>query len=128
RRWRDTRACEEGVTVRPDLYRLEADGSSRGNPGPAAGAAVLFYPDGTVLAEVVRPLGVATCNVAEYTGLIIGLERALLEGIAELAIQMDSRLVVEQVHGTWRVRQPHLRPLMERSRELLSAFSKTHLV
>src|SRR3989442_11099325 len=95
------------------LYRLEADGSSLGNAGPAAGGAVFFYPDGRLLAEVAQPIGIATSNVAEYTALIIGLRRAVLEGIADLLVQMDSRLVINQVRGTWGVRHPHLQPFVE---------------
>jgi len=117
-----------GFGVGGTLYRLEADGSSLGNPGPAAGAAVLFYPDGRLLAEVAQPIGIATSNVAEYTALIIGLRRAVLEGVADLLVQMDSRLVINQVRRAWKIRAHHLQPFAECCWQLLSLFRDTHLV
>ena len=99
---------------------VEADGASRGNPGPAAYGAVLRDADtGAVLAEDGRAIGVATNNVAEYAGLIAGLELAAeVAPDAEVEVRMDSKLVVEQVSGRWRVKHPDLRPLAERAIEL----------
>jgi len=102
---------------------LYADGGARGNPGPAAGAAVLLAEDGRVLAERAHYLGTATNNVAEYTGLIVGLEEAKrLGAVSALDIRMDSLLVVQQMRGLWRIRHPGLRPLALRAGALLAEF------
>ncbi len=101
---------------------LFADGGSRGNPGPAASGAVLLAQDGTVLAEVGKFLGIATNNVAEWRALIIGLERARELGIDEIAIRMDSELVVRQVTGVYRVKHADLIPLASQVKTMLRAF------
>src|SRR3954447_15772670 len=91
---------------------VEADGGSRGNPGPAGYGAVVRDADtGELLAEASGGLGHTTNNVAEYSGLIAGLRAALKEGAAAAEVRMDSKLVVEQMSGRWQVKQPHLRPL-----------------
>jgi probable phosphoglycerate mutase len=100
--------------------RLFADGGSRGNPGPAAGGAVLFAEDGTVLREIGEYVGIATNNVAEWRGLLAGLEAALELGVEELAIRLDSELVVRQLTGVYRVKHPDLIPLAARARRLLA--------
>jgi probable phosphoglycerate mutase len=99
---------------------VEADGGSRGNPGPAAYGAVLKDArTGEVLAEVGQPIGLATNNVAEYSGLVAGLElyRDHADG-AGLEVRMDSKLVVEQMSGRWRIKHPDLRPLALRAHRL----------
>ena len=103
---------------------LYADGGARGNPGPAGSGAVLLDERGRVIAEVMRSLGRATNNVAEYTALIMGLEEALRRGVDELDIRMDSLLVVQQMQGRWKIRHPGLRPLALRAGELLARFPK----
>lgn len=102
---------------------VEADGGSRGNPGPAAyGAVVRDASTGDVLAEVAEPIGRATNNVAEYRGAIAGLRAASgLDPEAEVEVRMDSRLVVEQMSGTWKIKQPHLRPLAQDARTAFPA-------
>lgn len=95
-------------------YVIEADGGSRGNPGPAGyGAVVMDASDGQVLAEAAEAIGVATNNVAEYRGLIAGLEAVLRLGGdgASVAVRMDSKLVVEQMAGRWKIKNEGLRPL-----------------
>jgi probable phosphoglycerate mutase len=102
---------------------IEADGGSRGNPGPAAFGAVLFDA-GTreVIAERADCLGRATNNVAEYNGLIAGLELYHEHTPeADLEVRMDSKLVVEQMSGRWRVRHPGMMALMSRAQELAPA-------
>src|ERR671917_186584 len=100
-----------GVVTRRVI--IEADGGSRGNPGPAGYGAVVRDADtGELLAEVAAGLGTATNNVAEYSGLIAGLGAALKEGADSAEARMDSKLVVEQMSGRWQVKQPHLRPLV----------------
>ncbi|MEU1385001.1 MULTISPECIES: bifunctional RNase H/acid phosphatase [unclassified Nonomuraea] len=95
-------------------YVIEADGGSRGNPGPAGyGAVVRDAADGQVLAEAAEAIGVATNNVAEYRGLIAGLTAVLGVGGegAEVAVRMDSKLVIEQMAGRWKIKNEGLRPL-----------------
>jgi ribonuclease HI len=106
---------------------LYADGACRGNPGPAGSGAALVSEEGHVVAEAMRYLGPGTNNVAEYTALIIGLEEAWRHDVEDLEIRMDSKLVVEQMNGKWRVRDAKLRPLADRARELLARFAKWKL-
>ena len=106
---------------------LYADGACRGNPGPAGSGAALMNGDGHLVAEVMRYIGHGTNNVAEYTALIIGLEEAWHHEITDLEVRMDSKLVVEQMNGKWRVRDAKLRPLADRARELLGRFPKWKL-
>ena len=102
---------------------LYADGGARGNPGPAAGGAVLLGEDGRVLCERGQYLGTATNNVAEYTGLIVGLEEAKRLGtVSMLDVRMDSLLVVQQMRGIWKIKHPGLRPLAIRAVALLAEF------
>lgn len=103
---------------------LYADGGARGNPGPAGSGAVLIDEHGVVIAEMRRSLGHATNNVAEYTGLIIGLEEALRRGVDDLDVRLDSLLVVQQMNGVWKIKHPGLRPLALRAGELLARFPK----
>jgi probable phosphoglycerate mutase len=100
---------------------VEADGGSRGNPGPAGwGALVRDAETGHVLAERAGYLGVATNNVAEYSGLVAGLEAARdIDPDAEVEVRMDSRLVVEQMSGRWQVRNVDMRSLVDRARAVL---------
>lgn len=99
---------------------VEADGGSRGNPGPAAyGALVRDAATGEVLDAEGQPLGVATNNVAEYSGLIAGLEMArAIDPAAAVEVRMDSKLVVEQMAGRWKVKHPDLRPLALRAQSV----------
>jgi probable phosphoglycerate mutase len=107
---------------------VEADGGARGNPGPAGyGALVRDAATGAVLAERAESLGVTTNNVAEYSGLIAGLEAAAALGAREVEVRMDSKLVIEQVSGRWQVKQPHLRPLARRATVLLGGFETVRL-
>jgi ribonuclease HI len=94
--------------VRALLY---TDGGARGNPGPAATAYVLQADDGTVLAAQGEAIGVATNNVAEYSALVSGLRRAIELGVAELEVRSDSELMVKQMRGEYRVKNPALREL-----------------
>lgn len=102
---------------------VEADGGSRGNPGPAGYGAVVFdAATGAVLAERAEGIGRATNNVAEYMGLIAGLEAAAELGADTVSVRMDSKLVVEQMCGRWQVKHPSMQPLAQRARELVRAF------
>ncbi len=102
---------------------VEADGGSRGNPGPAGFGCVVFADDhATVLAEHCQAIGVTTNNVAEYRGLIAGLEEARRLGADEIEVRMDSKLVVEQMAGRWKVKHPGLAELHQQARTLASTF------
>ncbi|MGC5018287.1 bifunctional RNase H/acid phosphatase [Micromonospora sp. DT47] len=102
---------------------IEADGGSRGNPGPAGYGAVVRDPaSGEVLVERSEAIGTATNNVAEYRGLIAGLEAAAELGAAEVEARMDSKLVVEQMCGRWQIKHPGLRPLAARAAVLVDRF------
>lgn len=92
---------------------MEADGGSRGNPGPAAYGALIRNADtGEIIAERAEAIGIATNNVAEYRGLIAGLElHREHTPEAELEVRMDSKLVIEQMAGRWKVKHPSMRPL-----------------
>ncbi|TRV82051.1 bifunctional RNase H/acid phosphatase [Streptomyces sp. 130] len=103
----------------PRRFVVEADGGSRGNPGPAGYGAVVIDPDtGETLAEAAEYIGVATNNVAEYKGLVAGL-RAVGALLADgppgsgvrVRVRMDSKLVVEQMSGRWKIKHPDMKPL-----------------
>ncbi|HVS85305.1 MAG TPA: ribonuclease HI family protein [Gaiellaceae bacterium] len=98
--------------------RLFTDGGARGNPGPAAYGYVLEAEDGTVLAAEGKAIGVATNNVAEYSALIAGLERALELSLPEVEVVSDSELMVKQMTGEYRVKNEALRELSLRAARL----------
>ncbi|WP_307851677.1 bifunctional RNase H/acid phosphatase [Williamsia sp. CHRR-6] len=103
---------------------VEADGGSRGNPGPAGFGAVVFDGARTqVLAERSGFLGVATNNVAEYRGLIAGLTAAAELGAQDVSVRMDSKLVVEQMSGRWKVKHPDMIELAAQARQLRDRFT-----
>ena len=90
---------------------VHVDGGARGNPGPAAAAAVLSTPEGDVVDEAHELLGEATNNVAEYRGLLLGLARARALGADEVEVVNDSELVAKQVNGLYKVKHPDMKPL-----------------
>jgi ribonuclease H / adenosylcobalamin/alpha-ribazole phosphatase len=106
--------------TRPTSVIVEADGGSRGNPGPAAyGALLKDAATGAVLAEDGTTIGVASNNVAEYSGLIAGLRLAAeLAPDADIEVRMDSKLVVEQMSGRWKIKHPDMRPLATEANRL----------
>ncbi len=110
-------------------FIVEADGGSRGNPGPAAyGAVVRDAQTGQVLAERAAHIGTATNNVAEYRGLIAGLTAAReLDPDATVEARLDSKLVVEQMTGRWKIKHPAMRPLALQARDLLPAERVTYV-
>src|SRR5947208_16759280 len=91
--------------------RLSTDGGARGNPGPAAYGYVLESDDGSVLAAHGEAIGHATNNVAEYRGLVAGLEKAVELGVDEIEVVSDSELLVRQMTGVYRVKNEALRDL-----------------
>jgi ribonuclease HI len=104
--------------------RLSTDGGSRGNPGPAAYAYVLEAEDGTVLDARGQAIGVATNNVAEYRALVEGLRRAAETGIKELEVVSDSELLVKQMRGEYRVKNPALRELSAEAARLVRTIGR----
>ncbi|MGW4481278.1 bifunctional RNase H/acid phosphatase [Rhodococcus triatomae] len=117
--------AHQGIRSVSVRVRVEADGGSRGNPGPAGYGAVVFDADtGAVLAERCDGLGIATNNVAEYNGLIAGLSAAAELGAEVVDARMDSKLVVEQMSGRWKVKHPDMIPLARRAREIADGFAR----
>ncbi len=102
---------------------VHVDGGARGNPGPAAAAAGVSTPDGEVLDESAETLGVATNNVAEYRGLLLGLMRAKELGATEVEVVNDSELVAKQVNGQYKVKHPDMKPLHAAATAVLGEFS-----
>jgi ribonuclease HI len=103
---------------------VHVDGGARGNPGPAAAAAVVSTPGGDVLDEAQQTLGVATNNVAEYRGLLLGLERARALGATEVEVVNDSELVAKQVNGQYKVKHPDMKPLHAQAIAALEGFDR----
>lgn len=106
---------------------IEADGASRGNPGAASYGSVVRDGDtGELLAELAEAIGHATNNVAEYRGVIAGLEAAQqIDPAARIEVRLDSKLVVEQLSGRWQVKHPAMKPLFERARRAFPASGVT---
>ena len=103
---------------------IEADGGSRGNPGPSSyGALVRDADTGMVIAQRGETIGIATNNVAEYTGLIAGLEmaREYAPDATDVEVRMDSKLVIEQMAGRWKIKHESMKPLAVEARRLLPA-------
>jgi ribonuclease HI len=103
---------------------VHVDGGARGNPGPAAAAAVVSDSEGQVLDEAAEVLGVATNNVAEYRGLLLGLQRAQQLGATEVEVVNDSELVAKQVNGEYRVKHADMKPLHRAAIEVLDGFER----
>lgn len=108
----------------PSKVIVNVDGGSRGNPGPAAIAAVASDTDGEVLAERSELIGEATNNVAEYRALLLGIDLARELGAKEAEFVGDSSLIAHQVRGEWKIKQAHLRPLREQAVEALGGLGK----
>jgi len=106
---------------------LWSDGAARGNPGPAGAGAILRTPAGVVLAELCGFLGHTTNNVAEYRALLMGLEQALALGVRRLEVRADSELLIKQLRGEYRVKDPKLKPLWQEAKELLARFEAARL-
>ena len=107
---------------------VATDGAARGNPGPAGIGVVITGDDGSVLDRVGEGIGVATNNVAEYRAAIEGLRRAAALGATEVVLRADSRLLIEQLAGRFRVKNPTLQRLHAEARELIRGFDRVRLV
>jgi ribonuclease HI len=106
---------------------VHVDGGSRGNPGPAAAAAVVTSPEGDVLDEAAVTIGRATNNVAEYRGLLLGLERARALGATEVDVVNDSELIAHQVNGRYKVKHADMKPLHAEALAALRGFERWSL-
>jgi ribonuclease HI len=103
---------------------VHVDGGARGNPGPAAIAAVVSDESGMVIHEAAETIGKATNNVAEYRALLLGIDRAKELGATELELVGDSELIVKQVRGEYRVKDAGLRPLHSAAQKALGDFAE----
>ena len=103
---------------------VNVDGGARGNPGPAAVAAVLTNPDGGLIEQLGKPIGRATNNVAEYRAMLLGIELAKSVGAKEVELIGDSELVVKQVKGEYRVKDAGLQPLHAEVKSALAGFDR----
>ena len=104
-----------GKSLMARHFVIAADGGSRGNPGPAAFGAVV-YENEKIVKEVGAAIGVASNNVAEYQGLIAGLKAANeIDPAATILVKMDSKLVVEQMSGRWKVKHPNMKELAKQA-------------
>ncbi|SOD86980.1 bifunctional RNase H/acid phosphatase [Streptomyces sp. Ag109_G2-15] len=109
-------------------FIVEADGGSRGNPGPAGyGSVVIDAATGEALAEIAEYIGIATNNVAEYRGLVAGLRAAhTLDPTARVHVRMDSKLVIEQMSGRWKIKHPAMKPLAAEAGRIFPADQITY--
>ncbi len=101
---------------------VHVDGGARGNPGPAAAGAIVSAPGGEVLDEASQFLGRASNNVAEYRGLLLGLDRAKALGATEVEVVNDSELIAYQVSGRYKVKHPDMKPLFHEALGKLRGF------
>jgi ribonuclease HI len=104
------------------------DGASRGNPGKAAAGGIIKDSEGQVIETISEPLGVQTNNYAEYKALFLTLQAALRLGIKNITVRLDSKLVVEQVKGNWKVSTPSILPLYMEVRSLFPSFDSVTVV
>jgi ribonuclease HI len=115
------RTQDRGTSVR--MITVYIDGGSRGNPGPA-GYGVQVVDDGNVVAELYESLGLATNNVAEYRGLLAALAWAVDHGVSALHVKSDSELLVKQLKGQYRVKNPGLQPLYQDALALIARIGR----
>ena len=113
---------EDSQPVKDEIYIMEFDGASKGNPGPAGLGVVLYDPSGTIVEKLGKALPATTNNVAEYQALIAGLQLAKKIGILRLYIRTDSELVARQLCGEYKIRKPELIQLAMDVKALLAGF------
>lgn len=110
------------------MHSLFTDGGARGNPGPAAAAAVLLNEQEEIVARDGKYVGADTNNFAEYTGLVLGLNLALANGVTELKCHLDSELIVMQMNGAYRVKEKRLKEMWDNANALVSKFADIKFV
>lgn len=104
--------------------KLFTDGGSRGNPGPSATGVVIFDMEDNVVKKSSKYLGITTNNQAEYQALLQGLELAAKLGVEELSVYMDSELIIKQLQGLYKVKNPDLKPIYDKVKAISSDFAK----
>jgi ribonuclease HI len=104
-------------------YLIFTDGGSRGNPGPSGAGGIIKHPDGTIIATVSEFLGHQTNNYAEYKALYLTLCESIKQGILNVEVYMDSKLIVEQILGRWQVKTPSILPLHLEVKGLIPKFN-----
>lgn len=109
-------------------FRAAFDGGSRGNPGPAAWGVAVLGADGEVVEGHAASIGAATNNVAEYHGLLEALRLAVDGGFEEVELRSDSELIVKQLKGVYRVKQPHLKVLFREALKMIRRFARFDIV
>jgi len=100
-------------------YKIFSDGACRGNPGPSGAGALILDESGKTVHEVVVPLGITTNNVAEYQGLIHALKYCQAKSLSPIEVYADSQLMIRQLQGQYKVKQPHLQVLYREAQSLL---------
>lgn len=108
-------------------HRINIDGGSRGNPGPAAYGVLIRDPRGEVVAKLKKYIGRSTNNVAEYYGLIAAMDYAQSHGVRAIRVESDSELLVKQMRGLYKVKSADLQPLYERAQKMSKAFDSFHI-
>jgi|SRR5712692_1760468 len=109
-------------------WLMMVDGAARGNPGEAGSGAVIYDEHGAVVKELSRYLGRTTNNVAEYQGLLMGLEELIRMGKKRISVRSDSQLLVRQLNGQYRVKDEKLKPRFERAMMLLRRFDSFRII
>ncbi len=107
-----------------DSVIIHTDGGARGNPGPAGIGVVFFGQDGKIIQEFKAYIGEATNNVAEYKALVLALEQAHKLGFKNLQVNMDSELIVRQMQGVYKIKEPALQVLAKQVLSLTNHFNK----
>jgi ribonuclease HI len=125
-RAQESRTIPPAVSPQKDFqeFFIYADGASRGNPGEAGAGAVICDDRGRTMKELKSWLGMTSNNVAEYRALLLAVEKALELGARRVTVFLDSELVVRQLRGEYRVREPHLKTLHQKALEVLNRFSQ----
>lgn len=111
------------LPTKNEPHWLYTDGGSRGNPGPAGCGGVVYNEEKDELATFAAFIGKETNNVAEYMGLLLGLQKAQQCGITNLIVRMDSQLIVRQMQGKWKCKHPNLRQYFEKAKNLSQNFT-----
>ena len=105
-----------------DRHVIFTDGGSRGNPGPSGAGGIIRHPDGTIVAKISQFLGHQTNNYAEYKALYLTLCEAIKLNILDVDVCLDSKLIVEQLNGKWKVKAPGIIPLYNETKDIVSKF------
>ena len=105
-------------------HKIFTDGGSRGNPGPSGAGGVIVDPQGNTVAEVSEFLGIQTNNYSEYQALRLTLIKAIELNIVDIDVFMDSKLIVEQLEGRWKIKNENLKVIYLQIKELLKSFEK----